>query len=63
MNKEKHVCCLCGDTFTGYGNNPDGALDANYNLIEWTPNDRCCDHCNATKVIPGRISLIARQRN
>jgi hypothetical protein len=31
----------------GYGNNPDplGVL----------PEDRCCDDCNTTKVIPARL--------
>jgi len=47
-------CCLCGkpcepwhEPPTGYGHNPDpfGNHD----------DDRCCDYCNASKVIPARI--------
>lgn len=40
-------CCLCGQEFEGFGNNP------------WPLNNdenaRCCDKCNAEKVIPARI--------
>jgi hypothetical protein len=42
-----YKCCLCGETFTGYGNNP-------FPLSE-NPEDRCCDTCNILKVIPARI--------
>lgn len=47
--KEKHICCICGCEFEGYGNNP-------YPLV----NDeevRCCDECN-WKVIEERINQI-----
>ena len=40
-------CCLCGEYFTGFGNNP-WPLKNN-------ENDRCCDYCNSSKVIPARI--------
>jgi hypothetical protein len=49
-NEEKKVCCLCGDTIDGYGNNP-APLCKN-------ETDRCCDHCNYEKVIPARINQI-----
>ena len=45
------TCCLCGDTFVGWGNNP-YPLSVN-------PDDRCCDKCNYTKVIPARLARIA----
>lgn len=41
---EKHVCCICGKKFTGYGNNP-------YPIKE---DGRCCDDCN-NKVIIARL--------
>jgi hypothetical protein len=48
-------CCLCGepcepwhDPPTGYGHNP-------WPLGE-NENDRCCGDCNATKVIPARLT-------
>jgi len=44
---ETGTCCLCGGEYTHYGNNP-------YPLGN-NPNDRCCDECNSTKVIPARI--------
>ena len=46
-------CCLCGEYFTGWGNNP------------WplgkTEDDRCCDYCNESKVIPARIERAYRK--
>jgi len=43
-------CCLCGQEFDGFGNNP------------WPLNNdenaRCCDKCNAEKVIPARIMQV-----
>lgn len=44
MSDTPNVCCLCGCSYEGYGNNA------------WPVKDgRCCDVCNATKVIPARI--------
>ena len=43
------TCCLCGRTIEGYGNNP-------FPLSE-NEDDRCCDNCNWTKVIPARIAM------
>lgn len=45
------TCCLCGKEFIGWGNNP-------YPLAEGE-DDRCCDECNYTKVIPARLARIA----
>lgn len=42
-----HVCPICGNTFTGYGNNP-------YPIAE---EGRCCDDCNRSYVLPMRILL------
>lgn len=47
MDNMKYVCCICGEEFNGFGNNPwpvvkeDGAL--------------CCDNCNWNTVIPARL--------
>jgi hypothetical protein len=56
MTEHQPLCCLCGapcepwhDPPTGYGHNP--APLGN------TDHDRCCDACNATKVIPARLGL------
>lgn len=40
-------CCICGEEFTGWGNNPwpvDKREDA-----------RCCNACNEIYVIPARL--------
>lgn len=41
----KKVCCICGKTFTGWGNNP------------WPIKDdgECCESCNTMLVVPERI--------
>lgn len=61
MNKN-YLCCLCGEKYMGYGNNPDGAIDENNEIIEWAQGERCCDACNKTKVIPGRLYLITHRK-
>ena len=40
----KKTCCLCGEEFDGYGNNPAPLKESG----------ECCDRCNAEKVIPAR---------
>lgn len=39
-------CCICGDQFTGWGNNP-----------EPFKGERCCNACNDSFVIPTRMCL------
>lgn len=50
----KFVCCLCGKTVNGWGNNP------------WPlnndPKAECCDVCNETKVIPARLLNILNHK-
>lgn len=48
--KEKHVCCICGEEFEGFGNNP-------YPLVK-EEGARCCDECNDAVVIPARIEAL-----
>ena len=49
-NSTHHVCCICGETFVGYGNNP-WPLSKN-------ETDRCCDDCNMKEVIPARLKRL-----
>ena len=40
-------CCICGQTYFGYGNNP-------WPLKE---EGECCDKCNWFRVIPARLRI------
>jgi hypothetical protein len=48
-------CSICKDTFTGFGNNPYPATKGE--------DDRCCDYCNGTVVIPARIAAMREKMN
>ena len=55
MNRELSTCCLCGRKYMGWGNSTWGYWD---DCDENDPKGekmRCCDDCNAYKVIPARI--------
>ena len=43
-------CCICGKEIKGYGNNPWP--------ISTNKEDRCCDECNFTIVVPKRIEML-----
>lgn len=43
--KEEHICCICGEPFEGYGNNPEP-------YISGENGEKCCDACNLKFVIP-----------
>lgn len=58
--EDKKVCCICGKEFTGYGNNPKGAVDTNKKEISWKSDDICCDDCNKKYVLPGRMFKFYR---
>lgn len=62
MAKEKHICCICGKEFEGWGNNPDGAINENYEPIVWGADDVCCDECDGTYVLSGRLYLYNKAR-
>jgi DNA-directed RNA polymerase subunit RPC12/RpoP len=66
MKAKEFTCCICGQTFTGYGNNPAGAMgrDKEGNLVELTfkPEEVCCDDCNSRYVITGRLYRMSRGR-
>ena len=57
---ETYKCCICGEEHTGFGNNPQGAIDSSKKLISWNPDDRCCDECNSMYVLPGRMYRFYR---
>ena len=44
-------CCICGEKFEGWGNNP------------WPVKEdgRCCDYCNDAVVIPARIMMLTKE--
>lgn len=50
--KEEGICCICGRTYTHWGNNADPVK-----------NGRCCDICNNLYVIPARIDEIQNRKN
>lgn len=52
---EKFVCCLCGkEVINSWGNNPWP--------LSHDAEERCCDECNATMVIPARLGIIVNNR-
>lgn len=59
-------CCLCGNEFSGFGNNPEGAAykDENGDVVMPTfkSDDRCCDLCDSMYVIPGRLYRLSLAR-
>jgi len=52
MNKEGN-CYFCGEPYKNYGHNPEP-------LAKF--EQRCCEACNDTKVIPTRIELAFRRQ-
>lgn len=49
---EKQVCCICGEEFTGFGNNP------------WPIKEdgQCCDKCNEQVIIARIINAYDKQK-
>jgi len=47
MTNKKYKCCICGGTFTGFGNNP-------WPLVN-DEESRCCDDCNFKYVVMARL--------
>lgn len=51
MKKEKPICCFCGKECNDlYGNNP--------YPVSKNEEDRCCDFCDTTIVIPKRLEIL-----
>ena len=44
----EYTCCICGDDFEGYGNNP----------APYKESGKCCDACNRKFVIPARLMQL-----
>lgn len=44
----EYTCCICGEDFEGYGNNP----------APYKESGKCCDACNRKFVIPARLSQL-----
>ena len=60
-------CCFCGKEIKGWGNNPWGAVEVSEDgkvvkELTFGPEDECCDECNITRVIPGRLYKLNRMR-
>ena len=51
---KRFVCCLCVHVCSGFGNNP-------YPL-SLNDDERCCDECNRTYVIPARLFETSERR-
>lgn len=47
----EYTCCICGDDFEGYGNNPS----------PYKESGKCCDACNRKFVIPARLMQLQDQ--
>ena len=47
---EPKICCICGRPIENYGNNP-------WPVVE-DPDEKCCDVCNYTEVIPARLTRL-----
>ena len=43
----EYTCCICGEDFEGYGNNPSPVKESG----------KCCDACNRKFVIPARLNI------
>lgn len=46
LKKTDRICSICKTQFHGFGHNPEPIRDY---------DDRCCDDCNQTVVLPVRI--------
>lgn len=49
----KYTCCICGENFEGYGNNP----------YPYKDEGTCCDACNRKFVIPARLEQYQLEYN
>ena len=54
--EDTYTCCICGEEFKGYGNNPEPYMSAEN-------GERCCDACNAHFVIRARWEQMNAERN
>lgn len=59
--EEVGICCVCGETYTHWGNNPCPLKDKEGK--DFGENDRCCDDCNSLYVIPARIEKMIKKED
>ena len=50
--ERRYLCCICGLSFLGYGNNP----------FPYREKGECCGQCNMKFVVPARIELSRKQK-
>lgn len=66
MKEHIFECCICHRFFTGFGNNPDGAMwkTESGEIVdpEFKADDRCCNDCDGRYVIPGRMYRLQQSR-
>lgn len=55
---QEKTCCICGKTFTGWGNNPEPVMPYANETTRLV--NRCCDDCNMSVVIPARIAHLRK---
>lgn len=51
---EKHICCICGKEFEGWGNDPCPVV--------MDENAKCCDACDLGVVLPARMKAMKKER-
>ena len=54
MGNDVKKCCICGDEFVGWGNNP-------WPIVK-DEDALCCDMCNFERVVPSRIILANHKK-
>lgn len=52
MSVKYNTCCICGNPFIGFGNNP-------YPVVKDAVSV-CCDICNSKVVIPARLKEMQK---
>ena len=48
LNNNEFTCCICGNRFRGFGNNPEPVKK----------DGECCDNCNDEYVVPARLKQL-----
>jgi hypothetical protein len=52
MRDEFKICCICGNSYLGYGNYAMPVKDG-----------YCCDKCHSEQVIPARFKALKSKEN
>lgn len=51
---EKHICCICGKEFEGWGNDPAPVV--------MDEDAKCCDACDMGVVLPARMTALREKK-